>query len=62
MAEARPGLLGGVTALTIEGAEKDGRNVGPVTAIPYFAWDNRGLAPMAVWLREEAPPALAAAR
>ena len=61
-AEDRPGLLGGVTALTIEGAQLDGRPVGPVTAIPYFSWDNRGLAPMAVWLREAAPPAVAALR
>jgi DUF1680 family protein len=61
-AEDRPGLLGGVTALTIEGAEKEGRPVGPVTAIPYFSWDNRGLAPMAVWLKAGAAPAVADAR
>ncbi len=60
-AEARPGLLGGVVALTIGGAERDGRALGPVTAIPYFAWDNRGLAPMAVWLREAPAPAAFAA-
>ena len=41
-AEARPDLLGGVTVLKIDGA----------TAIPYFAWNNRGLAPMRVWLPE----------
>jgi len=39
-AEARPELLGGVTVLKVDGA----------TAIPYFSWNNRGLAPMKVWL------------
>lgn len=39
---ARPDFLGGVTVLKIDGA----------TAIPYFAWNNRGLAPMAVWVPE----------
>ena len=38
--KAKPGLLGGLTVLEIDGA----------TAIPYFAWNNRGLAPMKVWL------------
>jgi DUF1680 family protein len=33
------GALGKITALDIDGA----------IAIPYFAWNNRGLAPMAVW-------------
>lgn len=34
-----PRLLGGVTVLDVDGA----------TAIPYYAWNNRGLHPMAVW-------------
>lgn len=38
-------LLGGVTVLDIRGASG-----APLTAIPYFAWDNRGPVPMAVWL------------
>ena len=38
------------------------RTIGPVTAIPYFSWDNRGLAPMAVWLKAGAAPAVADAR
>ncbi len=38
-AVAGPGLLGGVTALDVDGA----------IAVPYFAWANRGVAPMAVW-------------
>ena len=46
--EARKELLGGVVVLTT------GESVTPAfTAIPYFAWDNRGLAPMAVWLKRE---------
>lgn len=52
-AEYRPRLLGGVDALVIRGATTAGRELGPVTAIPYFAWDNRGLAPMAVWLQTQ---------
>jgi hypothetical protein len=36
-----PALLGGIVALQAEG----------VTAIPYFAWANRGPGPMRVWLR-----------
>ncbi len=36
---SEPELLGGETVLDVDGA----------TAIPYYAWNNRGLAPMAVW-------------
>lgn len=44
-AEPCSALLGGVTVLKIsEGAA-------PIEAIPYYAWNNRGLAPMAVWLK-----------
>ena len=39
-AKTRPDLLGGVTVLEVDGA----------TAIPYYAWNNRGLAPMTVWV------------
>ncbi|MCX6955553.1 MAG: glycoside hydrolase family 127 protein [Verrucomicrobia bacterium] len=42
-ARSHPELLGGVTTVEWEGT----------TAIPYYAWNNRGLAPMAVWLRRE---------
>jgi DUF1680 family protein len=45
--EFRPDLLGGVTVLVIDG----GAERGPITAIPYYSWNNRGLAPMAVWLK-----------
>ncbi len=41
--QPRPELFGGVTALKL----------GDATMIPYFAWDNRGLATMAVWLKRE---------
>lgn len=43
MARARPELLGGITTLEWDGT----------TAIPYFAWNNRGLATMSVWLKRE---------
>ncbi|HWA09577.1 MAG TPA: glycoside hydrolase family 127 protein [Opitutaceae bacterium] len=56
--EPRPRFLGGVTVLEIDGARLSGPGDSaaavsrPValTAIPYFAWNNQGLAPMAVWL------------
>ncbi|WP_427890615.1 glycoside hydrolase family 127 protein [Kribbella sp. GL6] len=43
-----PGLLGGVT--TVEVPARDGT----LTAIPYYAWANREVGPMTVWIREEA--------
>ena len=42
MPEHRDGVLGGVT--TIKGKS--------LTAIPYYAWDNRDPGPMAVWIPE----------
>jgi DUF1680 family protein len=47
-------LLGGLTVVTIDGATAAGQPAPRLTAIPYFAWDNRGLAPMAVWLKRDA--------
>jgi DUF1680 family protein len=46
-AKPQPNLCGGVTVLTIPvtGSET------PVTAIPYYAWNNRGVAAMAVWFQ-----------
>ena len=41
----RPELLGGVT--TVEVPARDGRTL---TAIPYYAWANRTLGPMTVWV------------
>jgi DUF1680 family protein len=49
--EFRPDLLGGVDVLLIDSTERE-----RITAIPYFSWNNRGLAPMAVWLRRVVPP------
>ena len=40
-ARREPALLGGIVTLRAEG----------VTAIPYFAWANRGAGPMRVWLQ-----------
>jgi DUF1680 family protein len=39
-AEHRPELLGGVSVVT----------VGDLTLVPYYAWANRGPAPMRVWI------------
>ncbi len=67
-------LLGGVTVLEIEGAKRVSRREdgslaeasARLVAIPYAAWNNRGLSPMAVWLAGSAdkvrlplPPTLA---
>jgi DUF1680 family protein len=46
--QAEPRFLGGVTKLKIEAAGGVA-----LTAIPYYAWDNRGLTPMTVWLPEQ---------
>lgn len=49
-AELEPELLGGVVVIRTE-AVRAGQQV-PLTAIPYFAWANRGDGEMVVWLRE----------
>jgi DUF1680 family protein len=41
----RPDLLGGVT--TVEVPARDGQTL---TAIPYYAWANRDVGPMSVWI------------
>ncbi|MBN1791233.1 MAG: glycoside hydrolase family 127 protein [Bacteroidales bacterium] len=46
-AEFRPDLLSGVTVITDEA---------DFTAIPYFAWANRGKGEMAVWFRSTGNP------
>jgi len=61
----RPELLGGVVVLSGE-AEREvaasshlyafrrpERRRVPLTAIPYYAWGNRGMGEMTVWIREE---------
>lgn len=45
--DARPQMLGGVTVLLMTGEFSYSQ---ALVAIPYFAWNNRGLAPMKVWL------------
>jgi hypothetical protein len=40
----RPDLLGGVTVITGQCEE------GALTAIPYYAWCNRGAGQMQVWM------------
>jgi DUF1680 family protein len=62
-AEHRPGLLDGVTVVALDGTVR--RHAGrpwpyeespaddepaAMTAVPYFAWANRGIGPMRVWL------------
>ncbi|MES2922433.1 MAG: beta-L-arabinofuranosidase domain-containing protein [Verrucomicrobiota bacterium] len=58
----KAGLLGGVTVLDVTGANRVLRKEGGgfdekstrMTAIPYAAWNNRGLSPMTVWLGRDA--------
>jgi len=40
----RPDLLGGVQVVTGKAGDRT------VTAIPYYAWNNRGRGEMAVWI------------
>jgi len=51
--EFRPDLLGGVAAITGRTVVRDGSGGRPFTAIPYFAWANRGDGEMQVWIRYE---------
>jgi len=49
--QPRPDLLDGVVTLVLDEADAP-PSLQPVTLIPYATWNNRGLAPMAVWLKE----------
>ncbi|MCB1132880.1 MAG: glycoside hydrolase family 127 protein, partial [Verrucomicrobiae bacterium] len=49
--EFRPDLLGGVTVITGEGRAGGGNTV-PFTAVPYNAWQNRGIGGLATLLIE----------
>jgi DUF1680 family protein len=49
--EHRADLLHGVTVVKTTGLDSEGDPVG-LTGIPYFAWANRGKAPMNLWLNE----------
>ncbi|MDQ3068152.1 MAG: glycoside hydrolase family 127 protein [Acidobacteriota bacterium] len=44
-------LLGGVQVVTAR-ARRGGREV-PLTAVPYFAWANRGRGEMVTWIRDQ---------
>lgn len=54
-AEHRADLLGGVTVLHGSGLA-DGKNPVECTAIPYYAWENRGIYEMTAWLVHEEHP------
>ena len=58
-AKMRPDLLGGVTVLNISGGkllDADGKaESANLTAIPYYTWNNRGNAPMEVWMKSATP-------
>jgi len=54
-AEHRNGLLGGVTVLRGQ-ALADGKRPAPFTAVPYYAWQNRGKNEMTVWLSRPPNP------
>ncbi|HWH68536.1 MAG TPA: beta-L-arabinofuranosidase domain-containing protein, partial [Candidatus Sulfotelmatobacter sp.] len=55
---AKKELLGGITVLSVVGAQRAERTAedkivthpAALTAIPYALWNNRGLAPMQVWV------------
>ena len=49
-AEHRPDLLGGVTV--IRGRGLLGAKPVDITAVPYYAWQNRGIGEMTVWITE----------
>jgi hypothetical protein len=46
-AAKRDDVLKGVNVVTVEGGKND------LTAIPYYAWSNRGIGKMKVWLPAE---------
>jgi hypothetical protein len=54
-AEHRAGLLGGVTVLQGR-ALADGQRPITLTAVPYYAWQNRGIHEMIVWIRHTPNP------
>lgn len=53
VARRREDLLGGVTVLLGRGLA-DGKTPVAVTAVPYYAWQNRGVGEMTVWIIEDA--------
>lgn len=53
VARHRDDLLGGVTILRGRGLA-DGKAPVDITAVPCYAWQNRGVGEMAVWIIEDA--------
>ncbi len=53
--ERRPDLLGGITVLRAAVSSRQGRPR-PLTAVPYYAWANRGAGEMAVWFPRAGAP------
>ena len=51
-AEHRADLLGGVTVIQGE-AQGEGKSPVALTAVPYYAWQNRGVSRMNVWIQEQ---------
>ncbi len=50
---ARPDLLGGVTVLTTTIPATASAPARTLTAVPYFAWANRGRGEMVVWIKHQ---------
>ncbi|MDP3682754.1 MAG: glycoside hydrolase family 127 protein, partial [Ignavibacteria bacterium] len=48
--EKRNDLLHGINIITGNVPDKDGKASQKITAIPYYAWSNRGVGTMKVWL------------
>ena len=53
----RADLLGGVVVLRGRALRDNGRPVS-ITAIPYYAWDNRKPGEMTIWIPETITPAM----
>lgn len=51
--EKRNDLLGGINIITGNVPAKDGQGTLKLTAIPYYAWSNRGAGLMKVWLPQK---------
>ncbi len=54
-AEHRGALLGGVTVLEAKGVDEKQNSI-PLTAVPYYAWQNREKGAMNVWIQQAAKP------
>jgi hypothetical protein len=54
-AEHRAGLLGGVTVLEGQGVDEKQNSIA-LTAVPYYAWQNREKGAMNVWIRQASKP------